>query len=63
MRTSIDQLRAVDSRLAEKFASINQDLEALTTSESQIFWPNNGDVNNSEETDPFSHTVVKHENY
>jgi hypothetical protein len=59
MRTSIDRLRRVDPRLAENFASINQDLEALTTSESQVFWPNNGDVNSREEMDPFSHTVVK----
>src|SRR5947208_446238 len=31
-RTSVDQLLMVDSRLAEKFAAVNRDLEALTTS-------------------------------
>ncbi|KAI0250879.1 CHAT domain-containing protein [Lactifluus subvellereus] len=34
LRTSVDQLRNVDSALANKFAKINRSLEALTTSNS-----------------------------
>jgi tetratricopeptide (TPR) repeat protein len=37
LRTSIDRIRSADSRLANRFATVNQDLEALTLSLS----PNN----------------------
>jgi tetratricopeptide (TPR) repeat protein len=58
-RTSIEQLRAVDLPLVEKFAAVNRDLETLTTSCSSIVWMNDGETDDSKEMDPFGHLVVK----
>jgi hypothetical protein len=51
-RTSIEQLRAVDLPLAEKFAAVNRDLEALTTSGSSSVWMDGGETDDSKEMDP-----------
>ena len=59
LRTSIDQLRAVDLPLAEKFASINQDLEALTMSISPSVWTNDVKTADQESMDPFGRVVMK----
>jgi tetratricopeptide (TPR) repeat protein len=59
MRTSIDQLLSLDSRLAEKFAAVNQDLEAVTTSCPPIFLSNDGGVHSSTEADQFGDTMIK----
>ncbi|KAI0296883.1 hypothetical protein BC826DRAFT_1127639 [Russula brevipes] len=58
-RTSIEQLRAVDLPLAEKFAAVNWELEALTTSGSSSVWMNGGETDDSKEMDPFGRLVVK----
>ncbi|KAI0283882.1 CHAT domain-containing protein [Russula brevipes] len=58
-RTSIEQLRAVNFPLAEKFAAVNRDLEALTKSSSSSVWMNGGESNDSKEMDPFGRLVVK----
>jgi len=59
LRTSIDYLLRVDPPLARKFAGLNGDLEALTTSVSPMDWSNGGGVNANGETDPFGDVVVK----
>ena len=59
LRTSIDQLRAVNLPLAEKFAAVNRDLEALTTSDSPAIWMEDGQVNSLEGMDPLGRLVVK----
>jgi CHAT domain-containing protein len=61
LRTSVDHLYMVDSRLAEKFTDVNRDLEALMTSGSLTLWSNKnkGDLDTSEEMDPFGRIVVK----
>ena len=59
LRTSIDYLHRVDSLLARKFAALNEDLEALTTSVSPMVLSNGEDVNGNGETDPFGQVVVK----
>jgi CHAT domain-containing protein len=59
LRTSVDHLYMVDSRLAEKFTDVNQDLEALMTSGSLPLWSNKGDLDISEEMDPFGRIVVE----
>ncbi|KAI0283878.1 CHAT domain-containing protein, partial [Russula brevipes] len=58
-RTSIEQLRAVDLSLAEKFAAVNRDLEALTTSGSSSVWMDGGEFDDNKEMDPFGRLVVK----
>jgi CHAT domain-containing protein/tetratricopeptide (TPR) repeat protein len=58
-RTSIEQLRAVDLPLAEKFAAVNRNLEELTTSGSSSVWMDGGETNDSKEMDPFGRLVVK----
>jgi CHAT domain-containing protein/tetratricopeptide (TPR) repeat protein len=58
-RTSIEQLRAVNLPLAQKFAAVNQDLEALTTTSSSNVWINGGESNDSKKMDPFGRLVVK----
>jgi CHAT domain-containing protein len=58
-RTSIDQLLMVDSRLAEKFAAVNRDLEALTTSGSPDILIGDGEVNCGVGTSPFGRIVVE----
>ena len=59
LRTSIDHLRTVDPLLAKKFAALNGDLEALTTSVSPMVWLNGGGVKGNEEMDPFGRIMVK----
>ena len=58
LRTSIDKLRAADSHLADKFAAVNRDLEALTLTSSL-----NGNVDirrgDIEGVEPFGHLVVR----
>ncbi|KAH9957209.1 CHAT domain-containing protein [Russula dissimulans] len=58
-RTSIDQLRVVDSTLAEKFAAINRDLEALTTSISPDALMNDVRAESLSGMDPFGRLVVE----
>ena len=58
LRTSIDQIRAVDTNLADKFASVNSDLEILTLKIS----PNSNAFSREDGTvrmDPFGHLVVQ----
>jgi CHAT domain-containing protein len=58
LRTSIDQIRAADSHLADEFAAVNRDLEMLTLtipSNSNDGGPDGGFVR----MDPFGHLVVK----
>ena len=59
LRMSIDQLRLVNLPMAERFAAINKELEALTTSSSAGIWPNEGQVNSDELMDPFGRLVIK----
>jgi len=60
LRTSLDQLRAIDSALAEKFADINRDLETLTTTTvSPEAWLNNGGAEAQDTMEPFGHFVIK----
>ena len=59
LRTSLDQLHAINLPLAEKFAAVNRDLEALTISGSPIVWMEDGQVGGREGRDPFSSLVVK----
>jgi len=59
LRTSIDHLRMVDSCLAENFAAVNLDLEALTTSDSSMVWSNDGNVDDDEVMDPIGRVVLK----
>ena len=58
LRSSIDQLHASDTDLADKFAAINQDLEALTLT----FAPNNhvhGEHEGPEGMDPYGRLIVR----
>ncbi|KAH9965644.1 CHAT domain-containing protein [Russula compacta] len=59
LRTSIDQLGAVNMPLAENFMAINRDLEALTMSNSPGVWMNDCQVDGREEMDPFGRLVMK----
>jgi len=59
LRMSIDQLRLVNLPLAERFAAINNDLEALTTTSSAGVWPNEGQAGSDELMDPFGQLVIK----
>jgi len=59
LRMSIDQLRLVNLPMAERFAAINNDLEALTTSSSAGIWPNEGQTNSDELMDPIGRLVIK----
>ena len=58
-RASIDQLRAVNLPLAEKFADVNRDLEALTISGSSVIWMEDGQVSGHGAMDPVGRLVVK----
>ena len=62
LRTLINHLCRVDPLLARKFAALNGDLKALTTSVSPIVWSKAGGVNDSEEMDPFGCVMVKQRN-
>jgi CHAT domain-containing protein len=57
LRTSIDRIRLADSGLAEHFATVNRDLEALTLAFSSDNDVNGGD-SDPERMDPFGHLVV-----
>ena len=59
LRTSIDQLRAVNLPLAETFATVNRDLEALTVSGSPVVWMEDGLAGGREGMDPVGLLVVK----
>ena len=59
LHTSIDQLRAVNLPLAEMFAGVNRDLEALTVSGSRDVWMEDGQGGGHEGMDPFGRLVVK----
>ena len=59
LHMSIDQLRLVDLPLAERFAAINNDLEALTTSSSAGIWPNEDQANSDELMEPIGRLVIK----
>ncbi|KAH9993125.1 hypothetical protein BJV74DRAFT_795650 [Russula compacta] len=59
LRTSIDQLRAVNLHLAQAFAAVNQDLEVLTISGSPVVRMGDGQVGGHEGMDPFGRLVVK----
>jgi CHAT domain-containing protein len=59
LRTSIDNLHRVDPPLARKFADLNGDLEALTTSVSPMVQSNGGGVNGDGEQDTFSRIVLR----
>ena len=59
LRTSIDQLSAVNLPLAETFVGVNRDLEALTVSGSQVVWMEDRRTSGSEGVDPFDRLVVK----
>ena len=58
LRSSIDQLRASDSELADKLTAINQDLEALTLTFGQSNY-GDGKEEGLEGMDPFSRLVLK----
>ena len=59
LRASIDQLRAVNLPLAENFAAVNRDLEALTISSSPVVLMEDGQVGGHEGMDPVGRLVVK----
>ena len=58
-RTSIDHLRIVDLTLAETFADVNRELEALTTSNPVGVWTDNGEVDDGEGMGMFGHIAKK----
>ena len=58
LRSSIDQLRATDPDLADKFAAINQDLEVLTLTFAQ-YNMGSGQEEGFEGMDPFIRLVVR----
>ncbi|KAH9993132.1 CHAT domain-containing protein, partial [Russula compacta] len=59
LRASIDQLRAVNLPLAEKFAAVNRDLEAVTISGSQLAWMEDGPASGRKGMDPVGRLVMK----
>jgi CHAT domain-containing protein/tetratricopeptide (TPR) repeat protein len=60
LRTPLDQLRAVDTPLAENFANINRELETLTTTTvSPGVSLNDGGAEGHDEMDPFGRLVTK----
>jgi hypothetical protein len=58
LRTSIDQIRAKDTHLADKFAAVNRDLEMLTLTISAD-GNDDGREGGSERMDPFGHLVLQ----
>ena len=58
LRSSIDQLRASDSELADKLTAINHDLEVLTLTFAQSNY-SDGEEGGLEGMDPFSRLVLK----
>ncbi|KAI0255310.1 CHAT domain-containing protein [Lactifluus subvellereus] len=61
LRTSVEQLRAADSHLAEQFAAVNRGLETLTMSStpSGSVETDDGEVDGRKRMDPFSRLVVQ----
>jgi tetratricopeptide (TPR) repeat protein len=60
LRTSLDQLRAVDTPLAEKFANINRELETLTTTTvSPGVSLNDNGAERHDQMEPFGRLVMK----
>jgi CHAT domain-containing protein/tetratricopeptide (TPR) repeat protein len=59
LRTSLDQLRAVDTPLAEKFANINQELETLTTTTVSPGASNDSGAKGHDEMEPFGRLVMR----
>jgi hypothetical protein len=59
-RTPIDRLWMVNSHLAEEFASVNRELEALTTSASPSVLMNAVEVDDDEEMGSFGRVLEKH---
>jgi CHAT domain-containing protein len=59
LRTSVDQLRAVDSHLAGRLAAISRDLEELTMSNSSSLSMNYEEVDCDKGMDPFGRLVVE----
>ncbi|KAH9970655.1 CHAT domain-containing protein [Russula compacta] len=57
LRTSIDRLRAANLPLAEKFAAVNRDLEALTIS--PVILMKDGQFGSHEAMEPFGRLVVE----
>ncbi|KAI9507225.1 CHAT domain-containing protein [Russula earlei] len=57
-RTAVDQLGAVDSSLAERFAAVNRDLEALTKSGPPDVWSDDGRPEGDDAMDPFGHLIT-----
>ena len=55
LRTSIDQIRAANSQLADELAAVNRELETLTLTVSS----DNGADGGPDEVDPFGHLVVR----
>ncbi|KAI0003370.1 hypothetical protein BJV74DRAFT_881806 [Russula compacta] len=60
LHASVNQPSIVDVALAEKFAAVNRDLEALTTSCSSSAWMSDGEIKRLQGLDPFGHIVMKH---
>ena len=59
LHTSLDQLVTVDSHLAEKFAALNGDLEALTTSVFPMVCSSGRGVNGNGDMDALGSIMVK----
>jgi len=59
LRTSIDRLRLVDVQLADKFAALNRDLKALSTSGPPRVRRNDDEIKGGEGMDPFGRLVVE----
>ena len=59
LRTSVDQLRAADPALAEKFAAINQSLEAVTMSAAASDVTIEADNSRAGSTDSFGRLVLQ----
>ena len=62
-RTSIDWLRVVNPHLAEEFASVNRELEVLTTSASPSVLMNAVEVDDDEEMGSFDRVLAEHRKF
>ena len=59
LHMSIDQLCLINLPLAERFAAVNNELEALTTTSSAGIWPNKSQSDNDGLMDLISWLVIK----
>jgi CHAT domain-containing protein len=59
LRTSVDEIRLADPHLADKFASVNRDLEMLTFALAPQSRFDGGDSSALKGMDPFGHLVVR----